>query len=152
MNIISKVFSSRAASNAKSATASEIAVQIQHLLPNVHSGTLRFWGVWFGRPHDNHHKVIKAEAEGDFLVLHFNDEERLQVWHPQACRIEARQFVIGLASRVHWQSYWYGRPHAPGNLMSYDFLRNQTDISFTTTFPGVDDAKPNFNEPAVQIH
>ena len=152
MNIISKIFGGRETEAAKQATAAEIAVQIQQLLPNVHSGTLQFWGVWFGRPHDNCHKIIKADAEGDCLVLHFNDEETLQVWHPQACQFDSNKFVIGLASRVLWQWYWYGRPHFPGNLMSYDFVRNQTGIHFTTTFPHAGDAKPSFDESAVQIH
>ena len=131
--------------------ATDVAAHIQQLLPQVHSGTLRFWGVWFGRPHDNFHTLVRADADGDCLLLHFNDEETLRVWHPQACQINSRQFVIGLASRVHWQWYWYGRPHAPGNLMSHDFVRSQTEIEFTTTFPGIHDVRPSFDEPAVQI-
>ena len=67
--------------------ASEIATHIQQLLPNVHSGTLRFWGIWFGRPHDNHHAIVRAEAEGDCLVLHFNDEETLRAGHPRLVRL-----------------------------------------------------------------
>jgi len=152
MSIISQSLGGREKGAPKPATASEIAAQIQQLLPNVHSGTLRFWGVWFGRPHDNYHTVVKAEAEGDCLVLHFNEEETLRVWHPQACQIDSRQFAIGLASRVLWQWYWYGRPHAPSSLMSYDFIRSGTEINFTTTFPGVHDSKPSFDEAAVQIH
>ena len=150
MSIISHLFGGREA--LKPPTASDIAAQIQQLIPDVHSGTLRFWGVWFGRPHDNYHTIVKAEADGDCLILHFNDEETLRVWHPQACQIDSKQFVIGLASRVLWQWYWYGRPHAPGNLMSCDFVRNQTEISFTNTFPSKHDTKPSFDESAVQIY
>ncbi len=152
MSILSQFPGGREKGAPKPATASELAAQVQQMLPNVHSGTLRFWGVWFGKPHDNYHTVIKAEAEGDCLVLHFNEDETLRIWHLQACQIDSGQFVIALASRVLWQWYWYGRPHAPGNLMSCEFIRNGTKIDFTTTFPGVHDSRPSFDEPAVQIH
>jgi hypothetical protein len=149
MSIISQFLGRREAS---APTAAEIAAQIQQQLPAVQAGTLRFWGVWFGRPHDNFHTIVKAEADGDCLVLHFNEEETLRVWHPQACQIDSRQFVISLASRVLWRWFWYGRPHTPDNLMRFDFVRSETTISFKSTFPPVQVASPSFNEPAVQIH
>jgi hypothetical protein len=152
MSAISKLFSGRKANAENAATSTEIAAKIQRLLPNVHSGALRFWGVWFGKPYDNFHTIIKAEAEGDCLILLFNEEETLKVWNPQACQIDSKQFVIGIASRVLWQWYWYGRLHSPENLMSHDFVRSQSEITFTTTFPHIGDTKPSFNEPAVQIH
>jgi hypothetical protein len=133
-------------------TTSAIAEQIQRLLPKVHNGSLRFWGVWFGKPYDNNHTIVKSEANGDCLILHFDGEETLQVWNPQACLIDSRQFVIELASRVLWQWYWYGRPHTPANLMSDEYVKRNTEITFTSTFPAKLDAKPSFNEPAVQIH
>jgi hypothetical protein len=135
-----------------STSTSEFAAHTQRLLPDVHSGTLCFWGVWFGRPHDNRHSVVRAEAEGDCLVLHFNDEEILKVWHPQGWRIDAQQFVIHSATRVLWQWYWYGRPHAPANLMSHDFVRQGAEVSFQSTFPINTPGTPTLLEPAVQIH
>lgn len=135
-----------------STEAAEIAAHIQRLLPDVHSGTLCFWGVWFGRPHDNFHSIVGAEADSDCLVLHFNDEETLRVWQPGAWRIDAHEFVIHSASRVLWQWYWYGRPHAPGNLMSHDFVRQGAQVTFASTFPVSTPGMPTLLEPAVQIH
>ena len=131
--------------------ASEIAAHIQRLLPKIRSGTLRFWGVWFGRPHDNWHSVVRAEADGDCLVIHFNEEETLKVWHPQGWHIDAQEFVIHSASRVLSQWYWYGRPHAPGNLMTHDFTRHGTEVVFQSTFPQTQPAAPTLVEPAVRI-
>ena len=133
-------------------TATEIAAQIQQQLPAVQSGTLRFWGVWFGRPDDNFLTIVKAEADGDCLALHFNESETLRVWYPEACQIDSRHFVISRASRVLWQWFCYGRPHTPDNLMSFDFVRSEMTISFKSTFPPVPVASPDFNEPAIHFH
>ena len=39
------------------------------------SGSLRFWGDWFGRPMDNIHTVVSTEylAKENKLILHFLD-------------------------------------------------------------------------------
>ena len=133
-------------------SANAVAVRIQQLLPHVHSGTLRFWGAWFGKPHDNFHTIVRADADDDCLILHFNEEETLRVWNPTGCQIDSKQFIILSASRVLWQWYWYGRPHTPSNLMTEDFVYDRANISFQTTFPGRHSRKLNIHEPAVQIH
>jgi hypothetical protein len=111
-----------------------------------------FSGVWFGRPHDNYHTLVRAEADGDCLTLHFNEEEILQIWHPTGCQIDEQQFVIRSASRVLWRWYWYGRPHTPDNLKSYDFVHSGAEVAFQSTFPYPPQDKPSIHEPAVQIH
>ena len=151
MGIFSKLFRGKRAS-ARPSGAAEIAVHIQSLLPRVHSGTLQFWGVWFGRPHDNCHTIVRAEVEGDCLILHFNDAETLRIWHPSQWQIDSYQFIIHSASRVLWQWFYFGRPHAPGNLMRHDFVREPLSIRFESTFPGQRGEKPNIHQPAVQIH
>lgn len=152
MTIFSDAPSERDKPVSSSADAVKIAAHIQRLLPNVHSGTLQFWGVWFGRPHDNCHSVVAAEAEGDCLTVHFNEEETLKVWHPVGWRIDAEEFVIRSAGRVMWQWFWYGRPHVPGNLMTYEFTRHGAEVSFQTTFPLGHPGTPSILEPAVQLH
>jgi hypothetical protein len=152
MGILSQLFRGKKITTPVLASAVEIAAHIQHLLPSVHSGTLRFWGVWFGRPYDNYHNIVRVEAEDDCLIIHFDNEETLRVWHPAQCQIDPKQFIIRSASRVLWQWYWYGRPHAPGNLMTDDFNREALSVRFDTTFPIQRDVKPNIHQPAVQIH
>jgi hypothetical protein len=152
MGILSHLFSSRRTSTPKLDSAAEIAAHIQRLVPRVHSGTLRFWGVWFGRPYDNEHSIVRANAAGDCLELHFNDEETLRIWHPSNWQIDSKQFMIFAATRVLWQWYWYGRPHAPSNLMSDDFVRDGLSVRFESTFPGQRHETPTLHQPAVQIH
>lgn len=152
MSIRPQFFGSQEGGSQKLRTAFDVAAHIQQHLPNVHSGTLRFWGVWFGKPHDNYHTIVKAEAENDCLIVRFNEEETLRVWHPQALQVDSQKFVIGLASRVLWQWSCSGRPHTPGNLMGHDYVRRGTEIDFSSTFRGGNDARPDFNEPAVQIN
>jgi len=149
MSIFSHLLSGR---ETRTPSPSEVAAHIQQLLPHVHSGTLRYWGVWFGRPHDNQHSIVRAEADGDCLTLHFNEEETLRVWHPSGCEIDTQQFIIRAASRVLWQWYWYGRPHTPGNLMSEELVRDGATVSFQSTLPGQHTQTPSIHEPAVQIH
>jgi hypothetical protein len=149
MNVFSRLLRER---ETPTPSALEIAAQIQQLFPHVHSGTLCYWGVWFGKPYDNYHRIVRAEADGDCLTLHFNEEETLRVWHPCGCEIDERQFIIWSASRVLWQWYWYGRPHTPDHLMSEEFVREGEIISFQSTFPYQDAKTPSVHEPAVQIH
>ena len=35
-------------------------------------GTLRFFGDWFGRPHDNFHRLESATVDEESLVLRFD--------------------------------------------------------------------------------
>jgi hypothetical protein len=132
--------------------AIEIAAIIQRLLPNVHAGTARFWGVWFGRPYDNQHKVGGAEAKDERLIVHFEGQETLQVWEPSGARIDSSQFIITSASRILWQWYWYGKQPLPENLMNYDFVRTGELISVHSTFPFSTEQAPSVAEPAVQFH
>jgi hypothetical protein len=58
--------------------------QLNKALPNIKSGTLRFWGEWFGRPYDNMHTLVRCEYAHDVLTLYFNEGEVLSVWNPKA--------------------------------------------------------------------
>jgi hypothetical protein len=133
-------------------TTSEIAAHIQQLIPRVKNGTLRFWGVWFGRPHDNCHIIIRANADGECLTLHFNNEETLQIWHPTGCQIDEQQFIIRSASQLLWRWHLYGRPRTPDNLMTWDFVRNGEAVTLQRTFPYAQQETPSIHEPAIQIH
>jgi hypothetical protein len=50
----------------------------------LHSGTMRFFGDWFGRPMDNYHKAINAsyDKDSDVLVLTFDGGEQCKVYSP----------------------------------------------------------------------
>jgi hypothetical protein len=90
--------------------AEQIAELILTNLSRLKSGTLRFWGVWFGRPYDNWHKVTGCEAKQDALRLHFDEGETLDLWAPQRCTANHQMFRIADAERVRLEWFYYGRP------------------------------------------
>ena len=132
--------------------AESLAAEVQARLPNVKKGSLQFWGIWFGRPYDNYHVIRAARAEGDCLVLDFEDQDRLLVWHPRAAKISDVEFSVFNASRVRWEWYYAGRPATPGNLMVWDFEFNEGDVKLVSTFPEQFLQKPNPHAAAVIIH
>jgi hypothetical protein len=132
--------------------ADRIASEIERILPNAHSGTLQFWGTWFGRPHDNFHIIQTARSDGDRLDLEFDGGERLQIWQPRSWKVSAKEFSIFNASKVRWEWFYYGRPATAGNLMFYNFDFNAGDIIFSSNFPIQSAQKPNPHAPAVMIH
>jgi hypothetical protein len=95
---------------------------------------------------------VAAHAEGNCLVLDFDQKERLFVWHPRAARISATEFSIFNASKVRWEWYYYSRPATPGNLMTDEFDFNGGEIMFSSTFPQRVSEKANPHAPAVIIH
>jgi hypothetical protein len=59
--------------------AARVRDAILGALPNVKSGTLRIWGDWFGRPHDNIHRITGATADAPrrWYVLDYIREGRV---------------------------------------------------------------------------
>ena len=85
-------------------------------MPVLKAGTLQFWGEWFGRPHDNIHRVVECNASKEVLKLRFNLGETLSVWRPTGCVADEQEFSIRGADRVLWEWFYYGRPRTPANL------------------------------------
>lgn len=110
--------------------AERIAKLIQDGLPTLKKGTLRFWGQWFGRPHDNFHVITGAVAEGDELEVRFNAGETLRIFDPVKASVGVDQFVIGDASRVRWEWPMYGSPS--GRRYFEQYVRNGDRIDATT--------------------
>jgi hypothetical protein len=103
------------------------------------AGTLRFFGDWFGRPRDNIHVLTDVEVVDDTLVLRFDAGERLRIWHPRGLELRRREYphptlVIAEASRVRWESYYYGRPQTPENLRFIDYTAGAGRVDRTTNW------------------
>jgi hypothetical protein len=130
----------------------QIADDVAKHLTTIKSGTLRFWGHWFGRPYDSWHRVVSCTFTGEFLKLVFNEDEALYVWDGHNAIVSAETFQIATASRVRWVWYSYGRPKTPENLYFQDFKRTADGVSPQTN---VDWYKPTFEFdltlPAVEI-
>jgi len=119
-----------------------LAGQISRALPNVKSGTLRFWGEWFGRPYDNRHTLVRCEAsQDDLLKLYFHEDEVLSVWSPRGLTISSSSFRIAEAHRVRWEWFYYGRPKIASNLYFEEFVKSPEGILVTSN---IDWYKPDF--------
>jgi len=132
--------------------AEKIADRICRGLPNIKSGTLRFWGSWFGRPHDNWHQVVACEASDLVLRVRFNEGEVLSVWSPRGGVFDDRTFRIQNAQRVRWEWFYYGRPKIADNLYFEDFSRSGVVVIAETNVDWyVADLQPDGSEAAVEI-
>jgi len=80
--------------------AEQTANRIRIALPNIKCGTLRFWGSWFGQPYDNRHQIVDCEAEGQILLVRFDQSELLSVFSPRNASINEKRFRIDDADRA----------------------------------------------------
>jgi len=132
--------------------AEQIAERINEQLATIKSGTLRFWGHWFGRPQDNWHQVVSCTSNKEILKLKFNEDESLYVWEARNATVSSETFRIASSSRVRWEWYYYGRPKTADNLYFQDFVRTKRRVEPETN---VNWYEPTFefdlSLPAVEI-
>jgi len=132
--------------------AEKIVEQLSGNLSNVKSGGLRIWGQWFGRPMDNWHSLVACEAEGNNLLLKFNEDETLCVWAPRQAVISDKIFRIKDADRVRWEWFCYGRPKTPSNRYFEDFIKKESEIIATTNVDWyTPNLRPSSGSQAVEI-
>jgi hypothetical protein len=133
--------------------AATIAKQIKAMLPNVKAGTLRFWGVWLGRPHDNVHRLLECSANDEVLTMRFDNDEVLTVWSPKRLRLDASKFQIADAERVRWESFYYGGPKTEQNRFSYEFNKagEFSVVANTNATGGLAEMRPRRWLPSVEI-
>jgi hypothetical protein len=132
------------------------AVQIAGVInrqPNaVKSGTLRIWGDWFGRPHDNQHRVVAAEVNGTELRVLFDQDEVLLVQEPAGSAIDASSFRITAAQRVRWEWFYYGRGHTAANRYFLEYARDGKQLRCTSNVDWYVPAfETNLSLPAVEL-
>jgi hypothetical protein len=95
------------------------------------SGSLRFYGTWFGKPMENYHKVIRLnyiELE-DCLVFEFDEGEILSVWNPKNISHENNIFSIREASWIRWTWFDYGKDKTPEHLLFIEYFQNKNAIT-----------------------
>jgi hypothetical protein len=132
--------------------AAFIADRIRKASPRLKRGTLRFWGVWFGRPYDNLHSLVGCESEQGVLRMRFNEDEILTVWVPSGLVLDESTFQIRDAERVRWEWFAYGRPKTPANRFFKDFAKNGNSVVARTNVDWyTPDLRTNLSLPAVEI-
>lgn len=120
----------------------------------IKNGTLKFWGVWFGRPYDNVHTItsILYEENKDLLTLRFDNDETLFVFGAKEIKADSKTFRIKTASQVRWEWFFYERPKVKANLYFMNFEKNADAITYTTNLDWYkDEQKPSGKEPAVEM-
>ena len=128
-----------------------LADLVNKSMPNVHSGTLRFWGAWFGRPADNNHHIVSAESDDLKTKIHFDEGETLTIWNPKRFWVSSRIFRIGFADRLRFEWFLYGRARTSENLRFIDYVLNGNKIDASTDFPDRNYDQTVSGSPSVEI-
>jgi hypothetical protein len=123
---------------------------VQAAFPSLPSGTLRFWGVWFGRPYDNIHRIVSCSAYDDVLTLLFNEAETLTVRAPRRATVDAQVFRIRSADEVRWEWYSYGLPQTPENRHHLHLIRAGRRVRIESNWP-FEESLPDSAACAVEI-
>jgi|SRR5271163_2969304 len=132
--------------------AEKICNEIQSALPNIRPGTLRFWGMWFGKPFDNERRLVACEHENGALRLRFHLDEQLSIWSPAGLELDNSELRINDADRVLWEWPEYGRPKDDRGFYFWDLVRTPKAIISNTndTRYGVT-LKTNHSSPAAEL-
>ena len=129
-----------------------IAEKINEMIPNIKSGSLRFYGEWFGRPMDNIHQITKAENSNNVLIIHFMENEILSIISPELFQISDSAFVIKKSNGLIWQWYYYGLDKIAKNLMVINyFVDNIKNDEIIISEGNITNKKANINELAFEI-
>ncbi len=78
------------------------------------------FGDWFGRPLDNIHAARHAVAEGDDLLVTFDESEQLRISSPSRWTFDKDVFRVERARRVVWTWFSYGLPKHAENLFTIE--------------------------------
>jgi hypothetical protein len=132
-------------------TQAQIAALIEEHKKDVR-GTLRVFGDWFERPHDNYLTHTGVSGEDDHLALGFDGGEVLKVLGRSAPEFSSHRLGVRFASRVRWEWFCYGRPHLPENRYFLDYVVAADRVNPTTNVDWyTPDLKPSLNEYAVTL-
>ncbi|QOY86618.1 hypothetical protein [Paludibaculum fermentans] len=135
---------------ADSVVLAELQLLTSHLrnaIPIGLKGSLRFWGEWFGRPHDKVYTLVSCEIEQTALRLLFDQGETLSIWSPKGLTIDRSTFRIADARRVRWEWFAQGQATNRQTLYFMEFIRSGEIITASTN---VDWYEPKFHLNAAE--
>jgi len=116
-------------------------------------GSVRVFGDWFGKPYDNDHHLQSVRADGDTLVLDFDEGERLTVWRPRGLALmDSGGIKLRRADRVRWDFFYYGRPRVDENRYRIEHIVDGPRVSATTTIDWAPVRfRPSLAKPALEL-
>jgi hypothetical protein len=130
----------------------DMANAVNQQLGSLRAGSLTFWGNWFGRPYDNLHRIVGAEAHQSTTIIYFDHAESLAIDRPEGWSLDSGQLLVREADRIRFQWFYYGRIPARETLRFLEYRRTGDDIGFTTDFEPAPGVEPSLKAPAVQLH
>lgn len=142
-------------SRTKSREPAQLVALISNNKSLIKGGTFRIYNDWFGKPHDNFHKLTKGHfnEEKKLLTLEFDEGEKLQVYNPRIIHEASTYLKIIDADRIKLTWYYFGKPKIQSNLYFLDYRKANKKISTETN---VDWYKPVFDvslgSPALLIY
>jgi hypothetical protein len=142
-----------AAASISCVTSDELHNAIYERLDTLKSGSLSFWGHWFGRPYDNIHRIVGADSFDGSIAIYFDHGETLVVDQPGAWSLESGKLIIKQAERVRFQWYYYGKLPGPDSLQFEEYRHVKGKLTFATDFMS-DERHPTLypGQPAVELH
>ena len=132
-------------------SVAEMAVRIPAADPPP-GGTLRVYGDWFGRPFDNQHRIVSAEARDGMLVIGLDDGEMLTLTNPTGLTLEAGAFRITRADRVRFEWHLYGKPKTDDNRAWQEHWLEDGRVRALAGVPHFTPSlAPSLDNPAVEL-
>ncbi len=120
------------------------------LASEKYTGSLCFFGCWFGRPYDNRHYPVKVQYSDEALIVIFNEGEILEIECPSELIIDDKTVKIENATKVKWSWYSYGRERTPENLLFYEYKKEGNILVSDTNSPWP--CKGDIRENAFELH
>jgi hypothetical protein len=134
-------------------TSDELRSAIYQQLEMLRSGSLTFWGNWFGRPHDNIHRIVGADSSEGTAVIYFDHAETLIIDGPGESSLDGGTLRIQSAECVRFQWFYYGRLPSRETLQFDEYRWVSGQLRFSTNFmPDKRRATLDPHEAAVQLH
>jgi hypothetical protein len=114
--------------------ATDLASAINRVMPDGPRGSLVVFGDWFGRPYDNTHTLVAAEAydSPQRIRMTFDEGETLDVWQPGGAVLRLPGLLIATAAKVRWEWFYYGRSHVPENRFFIEHVCRGGTVTVTT--------------------
>lgn len=98
-------------------------------------GTLRFYGEWFGRPYDNHHKITGCCFKEDILKIKFDAGETVNISKPDNIIFNDKELLIQDSIGVELSRYPYGKPHTDEFLIRDRYSEKDVDTNEDNNYP-----------------
>ena len=130
----------------------ELRNAIYAQLDSLRSGSLSFWGLWFGKPHDNVHRIVGADSLDGTAIIYFDHAESLIVERPRSWSLDRGCLLVREAERVRFQWFYYGQLPSREALHFNEYRWSEGHVTFATDFQPERLPELDASSPAVRLH